>query len=360
MILILFAYIILMFTIWLVLIGASFIGILARRELGREVGEESENIKDPKILLMVPCKGDDINLVRNLKSAMNQDYKSYRAVAIIESTKDPAYKAISKAGIDYIIGDYKCEGSGKVRSISAALDKFKDYDAYCIMDSDVHVDKSWLSLLAKNLTKGVGISTSFPIFNPIGGFYSKLKHVWGFVGQSLMEREQTRFGWGGSLLFRRELLDGGGLKRFSSSLSDDITLTNMAKDKGLKIVYVPEARPIVDCDETLGSFAEWSNRQSALMALGNRQILKIGIAYYSSSILLLLSAIALSITVSVWYAILLLPFVIGVVGTYMRSNRRGIEILLACASLNFIYLYNMLSASSMRSIRWRGRTYQLR
>lgn len=360
MILLLFAYIIFMFTIWLVLLGASLIGAIAKQDLSKKSSSDNANRPWPSILLMVPCKGDDINLVRNLKSAMNQDYKNYKVIAIIESTKDSAYKAISKAGIDYIIGDYKCEGSGKVRSISTALNKFRDYDAYCILDSDVHVNRHWLFVLAENLTEGVGISTSFPIFNPIGGFYSKLKHVWGFVGQSLMEREQTRFGWGGSLLFRRELLDKGGFKRFSASLSDDIALTNMAKDRNLKIAYAPNARPIVDCDETLKSFAEWSNRQSALMALGNRQILKTGIAYYSASILLLLSAIILSITLSFWYAVLLLPFAIGLLKTYMRSNEHGAEMLLACAALNFIYLYNMLSASRMRSIQWRGRTYQLR
>ncbi len=254
MIILLFACIAVLFTMWLALLGASLSGLRSEKRASGDVEKKRPQLS---ILLMVPCKGNDLNLLRNLRSAMRQDYKNYRAIAIIESKNDPAYSAIAKAKMEFIIGDYKCSGSGKVKSLSSAIDRFKDYDAYCIMDSDVHVGESWLSLLADGLTDGVAISTSFPTFNPIGGFWSRVKHVWGFIGQSLMERESTRFAWGGSLLFKKELLGANAFRRFSSALSDDITLTNIAKEKGLRITYVPQAHPIVDCDDDFKGFIEW-------------------------------------------------------------------------------------------------------
>ncbi len=349
-------YLAFLLLIWLVLTFGGIRGLLRKDE---------QKPKKPngkmRILLMVPCKGTDISLERNLRNAMAQDYPNYRAVAIVESKRDQAFKSIRNSGIDYLIADFNCRNcSGKVRNLATAIRKFRNYDAYCILDSDVNANANWLSSLVAEMGPKTGISTAFPIFNPIGGFWSKAKHIWGFVGQGLMENPKTRFGWGGSLLFRKELMEKGGLERFSESVSDDIVITKLCKERGLSIAYAPAARPMVDCRETAGSFMEWSNRQTAFSVLGDRKILYVGLVFYSAGALLLVSSIILSIWYSAWSAVLLLPFALFVARCFRRSGSLDLAIIPICLLLTFIYLYNIINSAFMRRVEWRGRTYQLK
>lgn len=347
-------YIAFLSLIWIVL---TFGGI---RSLSAKKQESHSKVgKKLRILLMVPCKGPDIELERNLRNATRQDYPNYKAIAIVESTKDPAFKSIKASGIDYIMGNFKCTGSGKVKNLATAINKFKNFDAYCIMDSDVNVGKGWLSSLAGSMDKKTGIVTAFPIFNPIGGFWSKAKHIWGFVGFGLMENPKTRFGWGGTLLFRKELMKDGGFELFAKSVSDDITLTKLCKTRGLRLAYVPEARPIVDTKETASSFLEWSNRQTAFSVLGNRKILYLGLVYYGAGALLLASAIILTIWASYLFAILLLPFILFTAKSYQRSEEADLATIPICFILTFLYLFNMANAAFSKRVLWRGKSYQL-
>ena len=349
------SYLIFLLIIWLPL---SIAGI--RSLIPRGAKPPRRTGKQLRILLMVPCKGRDINLVRNLRNATRQDYPNHRAVAIVESRRDPAFRAIKSSGIGYLIADFKCGNcSGKVRNLASAIRRFRGYDAYCILDSDVNANAGWLSSLAMAMDGKTGIATAFPTFNPLGGFWSKAKHVWGFVGFGLMENPRTRFGWGGSLLFRRELLEDGGFEKFSESVSDDIALTRLCRARGLSIAYVPEAGPVVDCRETAASFIEWSNRQTAFSVLGNRRNLYLGLVYYSAHLLLLVSSIILSISHSGWLAMLLLPFALYVVKSYRISGRPDPLTAVICLLLVFVYPYNMASSAFTREIKWRGRSYQL-
>ncbi len=108
-----------------------------------------------------------------------------------------------------------------------------------------------------------------------------------------MKSKRTRFGWGGSLAFRRDLVDSRLMHLLSSSqysVSDDISITKRAREKRMEIAYVDDAAPIVYTKETRSSFFEWANRQTALP---------------------------------------------------------------------FLCIYNLLKASHMQSIEWRGRRYKL-
>ena len=98
-------------------------------------------------------------------------------------------------------------------------------DAYVIADSDIFVKESWLSdLVAPLNNKNVGLSATFPYFSAKTGFWSRVKMIWGFVGQGMMESKTLRFGWGGSLAFRRDLLDEQDFDHLCGALSDDMAI----------------------------------------------------------------------------------------------------------------------------------------
>lgn len=317
---------------------------------------------NPRTLVIIPCKGFDIALADNLKAAKRQSYRNYDVIAVVATRSDSALNAIHETGTKFMISNSKCKRcSGKVRSLGSALSRCRDYDAYVILDSDVLVGRDWLGLLVAPLSdKSIGISTAFPVFAPIGkGLWQRIKHAWGFVGQGLMENRMTRFGWGGSLAFRNDLMSKGDFRYFSESVSDDIALTKIAKRNLLGIAYVPEANPIVISDDDYGKFTEWSNRQTAFSISGSRKVLYAGLAYYSLSILLMVSSIALGILVNSLFLVLLLPFVIGAIRLYLKSGKYA-YMLWIYPLINFVYLYNLISASFIKTVEWRGRKYDMR
>ncbi len=317
-----------------------------------------------RVLVIVPCRGTDLTLEQNLRSLSRQDYHSYRLVAVVDDKSDAALRTIKKLRIDCIFSSKKPGNcSGKVRAISTALERFRDYDAYAIADSDICVEKGWLAALAAPLSeRKVGLSTMYPYFNPVRGFWSKVKMAWGFVGDSLLERESSRFGWGGSLAFRKGLMDRKAMEFFRNSVysvSDDICLTKITKSKGLGIAYVAEPKPVVNCNESFGSFSEWANRQTALTLLGYRRNLYVGLVYYSMEALAIASGALLSIFLSPWFLLFFLHYARNVIINYRRAGRPYPEIPLIVLVLPFIYDINLLIASRMRGITWRGRRYSL-
>ncbi|MGI0100442.1 MAG: glycosyltransferase [Candidatus Micrarchaeaceae archaeon] len=312
----------------------------------------------PKVLVVVPCKGHDIDLEGNLNTAKAQRYGNYSVIAVVASKDDVAMRAIRKSGIRYMVSDPRYRGSAKVKSVATAISRHRDYDAYVILDSDARIRSDWLRLLVAPLAdKDVGLSTAFQVFVPIGGFWSKVKHAWGFSGQGLMENSMTRFGWGGSLAFRRDLLLGDDFKYFSNSISDDIALTRISKSRGLRIEYVEEANPEVKTDDSFSSFAEWSNRQTALSIAGSRGLLYLGFAFYFMELLILVSSLLLALLHGLLFLALLAPLVAGALKLYERSGRAYAAALYFM--LIFVYLLNLIAASRMDAIEWRGRRYSL-
>lgn len=314
-----------------------------------------------RVLVMVPCKGSDISLSENLLSLKNQDHASFDLVAIVDSEADVALPLIKEAGIRYIVSDAQCERcSGKVRAIASAFSGFPDYDIYVIADSDATFSPDWLSTLVAPLgDREYGISTTFPIFIPIGGFWSRVKMVWGFVGRSMMESRITRFGWGGSLAFRKSLLDPENFRAFSESVSDDTALTRFASTAGLRIAYCDGSIVRVKAVETLSSFVEWSNRQTALAIHNSRNLYPIGMAYYSVRLFLLASSVALSVLLSPVALLLLVPFAVNIARIYSISGSRDPAIVPIFFAMDAVYLGNLLKARRMEKITWRGREYSL-
>ncbi len=347
---------------FLVLIAAGLFLIEIVKKLERRSAPDSAgSMPVGRVLVMVPCRGHDITLRENLLSLKNQAHPSFDLVAIVDSPEDVALEAIREAGITHIVSDVSCSRcSGKVRALSSAIHRFPDYDVYVIADSDATFSGEWLGTLTGPLANPrYGLSTTFPVFVPIGGFWSRVKMVWGFVGNSMMESRITRFGWGGSLAFRRSLIDNGNLDLFSESVSDDTALTHFSSNAGLDIAYCDRELVTVKSRETAGSFFEWSNRQTALAISGSSRLYGLGLAYYSARLLLFLSSILLTVFVSPVALLLLLPYATGIARIYRRSGSWDPAIIPIYLSTDVLYIANLLKAKRMTKIVWRGREYSL-
>ncbi|MDE1868923.1 MAG: glycosyltransferase family 2 protein [Candidatus Micrarchaeota archaeon] len=338
------------------------LGLLALNLRPRKV--ESHKAKSsfkPKTLVIVPCKGMDLTLKENLSSMKSQSYSNYDLMAVADSNDDPALNVIKRLKIPYILATGPLNGaSGKVRAICAAISKMRGYSIYVIADSDVLPEREWLSKMVAPFTdRRVGMSTAFPIFKPTNGFWPRVKYAWGFVGQGLMESELTRFGWGGSMAFRSDLIDSKNLRTLRKAVSDDIALTKMVLAKGFKIAYAVDAHVVVNTNDDLKQLLEWSTRQTALSIAGYGRNYRIALVFYPANILVLLSGIALAILVNPLLALLLAPFAVGAVRTYRRDRDRHPSVLAIYPIMCFFYLGNILAASRMNRITWRGATYSI-
>ncbi|MEM3227876.1 MAG: glycosyltransferase family 2 protein [Candidatus Micrarchaeaceae archaeon] len=316
----------------------------------------------PKVLVVVPCRGADFGLEENLLSIKNQSYENFSVLCVVDSESDGSLPHIRHAGMKYTKANSAIgNGSGKVKAIATAIKKYKEYGVYAIADSDIRAPPCWLSNLVRQLSgEGVGLATSFPMFVPAdSSIWSKFKSAWGLVGIGLIKSKITRFGWGGSLAFRKGLISSAKeFKRFSNSLSDDIALTRLAKEKGLGIAYNGRCAPIVYCKETFGTFFEWANRQTALSILGNKRIFAFGVAYYSIELALLILGVALSFANLLFFVLALLYFA-NVYRGYRSLPKPSMLYIPILVVLPLFYLLNLFIAHGMHSIKWRGRYYQL-
>ena len=340
---------------WLGLMLLNLAGVLAgsKEEYNKTTGRA-------RVLAIVPCKGVDTTLEQNLVSIKNQDYPNYRAIAVVDSKDDAAMRSIKRASVDCILSSKnyrKC--SGKIAAIITAVRKFRNFDIYAVIDSDVFCNKEHVrELVAPLQDKSVGVSTAYPYFNPVGGFWSVVKMAWGFVGNGMMESRLTRFVWGGSMAFRRRLVGINEFRIFQKSISDDSAIFHFARKKGLKVAYVNKHTIAINTDDNFSKFKEWSDRQTALSILGSRKVLHYGLLFYSAQALLLVSGIALSFY-SLWYLILLLPFIIGILKSYKRARHPYLSLIPISFIINFIFIANLINGARMREIEWRGSRYRL-
>lgn len=331
-------------------------------------GEDRWKIRkgySPRTLVIVPCKGEEPMLRENLLAAARQKYKNYKLVAVVDD-EDAAFDAVRRAGVAHMQPTSRCTRcSDKVRRIASAISAFRNYDVYVILDSDERVGKDWLGRLVSPLSdERVGISVMFPIFRPADrGFWSKTKQVWGFVGQSLLESRRTRFAAGGSMAFRKGLLDRKSFGFFTGSrysVSDDITLNLIVKRKGLLVAYSRNHHPITYVRETRSTLFEWANRQTALSMFANRKIFYYGLCYYSAEILVFATAVAGTLLLSPLFLVLLLHAAGSFMKNVSRTGSASADLLVITLIMPFLYLANLLVANSMRSITWRGIRYSLR
>lgn len=341
--------------LFLVFLGLTYIAAI------RNHPEAYPGSTDLQTLVIVPCRGLDYSLEANLKSILGQDYKRHDVIAVVDSPEDPSVAALESVGMKWMLSSDQCIScSGKVRAISSAIKASGKYDIYVIADSDILVNQDWLSRLLAPMANGDnGISTTFPYFEPVGGFWSKVKLIWGFVGLGMMESKLTRFGWGGSLAFRRELIQGENMEFFRSYVSDDIALTKLCRKLNLKIAYVREAMPRINSPDDFETFMEWANRQTALSVYSTKNVLRYGLLFYGASILLFISSLILSALVYPAFLIFLIPTIINAARAVKRSGKLPVSSFLISILIPFIYFYNLSKAARMKSITWRGRDYSL-
>ena len=347
----------LFFLVLLLLIFAGHMAISFRKRY------RDRNFQDfqPNTLVIVPVKGLDPTIRENLLSLRKQDYTNYEILAVIDSDKEPVLPILKELDIRYMISTSACRScSGKVRAIATAFENATGYDVYVVADSDAMFGPGWLSSLVRPLADNrIGVSTTFPHFIPVSGIWSRIKAVWGLVGIGLMQSRITRFVWGGSMAFRSDILTDDNIEFFKKHVSDDVAIMRISKKLGLDIHYVMKAAPDIHSPDDFSTFREWSNRETALSISASRSILWYGLLFYGSQIVLLLGSISFAVLYSPLFIVLIIPYLLFAIRNVENYHQPSFSVFIIALIIPFISMYNLLKASRMKNISWRGKDYDL-
>lgn len=201
-------------------------------------------------VVVVPCRGLDISLERNLAMLLRQDYGNYEVRFVVESLDDPACPMIYRVMISHpdvrcslvVAGHSRCDGQKvhNLRAATANLPRKTEYLAFA--DSDARVARHWLRALVARLERpNAGAATGYRWFvpkraSPANFFlYSINASIAVFLG-----KHSPTLVWGGSWAIRRDQFESLRIRElWKGTLSDDLVASRAVRDAGLEVVFEP-------------------------------------------------------------------------------------------------------------------------
>ena len=145
----------------------------------------------------------------------------------------------------------------------------------------------------------------------------------------------------------------------SESVSDDIAILKISKEKGLKISYVPESRPRIYSNDDFPTFLEWSSRQTAFSIYSTNNTFRFGIIYYTVAAYLVISSLVFAVFVNGIFLLFLLPYIVNSVNSQMKVPVKVWYFLSVTFILPYIYIWNLIVGMVRKKVNWRGSVYSL-
>jgi ceramide glucosyltransferase len=345
----------------------------------------------PKAIVIVPCKGIDIEFEQNLKPLFEQNYPDYDLVFVTETESDPAYPLINKLILQSSRSAWMCvageaQGCGqKVHNLRAALSMVRSIDrrseVLVFADADARPGRDWLSgLVAPLVDRGVGATTGFRWYQPLRlRIAALLLSSWNASALTLLS-ERSSFAWGGATGIRRDTFEALEIMNaWSSAVSDDYVLTRAVQMAGLRVKFVPSALMLSGCNSGWRELIEFTTRQMTITRVYAPHVWRLA----------LISHLLFNITF--WGGLLLaglrsrpaldwlLPaiFVTGVASAATRKTvagkvlTRNLDLETAASphwtwlmvivspAVSLLYLYNLAASAWTRRITWRGIGYEM-
>lgn len=372
----------------------SFMGGISYLRFFREELSKSRPEFMPFVSVVVPCRGLDEGLEKNLTALLKQEFPDYEVIFVVDDENDPAVETITQlSGANLAVGAVKLvvaprsvESGQKVENLrEAVLHVRHESEVFVFADSDIRPSKDWLrGLVAPLADKRIGAATGYRWFiSSTPAFASEMRAVWNAsIASALGPKTSSNFCWGGSMAIRRDVFNQVNLReRWRGTVSDDLAVTRAMNDAGLPIVFVPQAvvASVEDC--SLSELLEFTTRQIKITRVyGTRYWV---MAFVGSGVFNIVVASAMLIIVlsrtndlPVWISIITLALVaiFSVGKSWLRL--RAVRLVLdehakALARARWthntlwvlapaLFFYNCTAALLSRRLKWRGIKYELK
>lgn len=241
----------------------------------------------PKAAVILPCCGMDEKLEETVQAIGRQNYTDYEVVFTFESEEDPAYAAVGTwvdrwdtPSCRRVVAGLAERRSQKIHNLLAAIGALSDdREVLVFLDSDAVPDADWLGhLVAPLQDAGVGASTGYRWYVASGGLAAGVRCAWNASTMTLLEDERRSFTWGGATAMRRDMFESLGVARaWDRALSDDLQVTRVIREAGLRICFVPQAMVLSSDRTTLGAFWSFARRQTLITRVCAPEIWRAGL-----------------------------------------------------------------------------------
>ena len=271
------------------------------------------SISNSFVSIIVPCRGYEQGLEKNLRALFRQNYLAYEVIFVFDNEDDESVsvaKQISEESIKtvnskLVIAGIALESGQKVHNLREAVMHIADESEVIIfVDSDARPSEKWLqSLIAPLRDKNVGASTGYRWFvDKQGGFATHLRSVWNSsIASALGGNMNANFCWGGSTAITREVFEKLNIReKWKGTLSDDLMLTSELKKAGMFINFVPQCLTATVGACTFAEMLEFTTRQMKIVRVYSPDLWKI--SFYGSLIF----------TFTFWIGVFLLFFTSGI------------------------------------------------
>ncbi len=240
---------------------------------------------NPKCTIVIPAKGANSQLKKNLTSFLKQNYKNYQVMFTVESKSDPAVKIIKSITQKFKNSSLTIAGLShsccqKNKNLIAAISKIKKTDILVFADADIIVSKNWLKELILPLSdKKNTASTTWFTPSSTSGSIGELSHVFldsftytAFCYASSIYKSSLL--WGGSIAIRyKDFKNLKVTKAWSNHVVDDTSLSKILKDNKHRTVMVPSTLCQSQSSlQTIQKSSNWYVRQIMYLKLYRRQL----------------------------------------------------------------------------------------
>ena len=347
----------------------------------------------PFATVIAPCKGLDDGLEENLMALLELDYPGYEVIYVVDDPDDAAVADIEKvsrtgaktANAKLIVAPKATDSSQKVENLrEAVLHTDERSEVFVFVDSDARPSTDWLrSLVAPLEDVTIGATTGYRWFiSRRPTFASELRNIWNAsIASALGPDSKSNFCWGGSTAIRRDTFERLDIReKWSGTLSDDLTVTRVIKDAGMKVKFVPQALTPSIGNCKFSEMLEFTTRQMKVTRVYAQRFwvmsfLGSGLFCIVMIAALLIAALSPRNGIEVFAAIatLLLVTILSVGKSWLRLmaarlilteydgelRKQALPQLTLWLISPFVFLYNCVAALFSRRLVWRGTKYKL-
>lgn len=233
---------------------------------------------DLRVTLIAPCKGCDADLRLNLLSLFWQRYPRYELCFVVESESDPAVAVIRELSRDnpqvasrVVVAGIARESGQKVHNLMCAARALLDQspaatlpDVLAFVDADASPHVDWLGRLVERLASGKHtVATGYRWYVPrTPSLANRLLSAINNIVIGLTGPHGFNLVWGGAWAIRTAKFRELGLPAaWKGSLSDDLVVSRLVREAGLRVGYEPHCLVKSSADFNWRSLGEFLRRQ---------------------------------------------------------------------------------------------------
>jgi cellulose synthase/poly-beta-1,6-N-acetylglucosamine synthase-like glycosyltransferase len=217
---------------------------------------------DFPVNLIVPCCGRSAYLEGNLRSFGSQEYRRLRVTFVTRTKQDEASAAIASVArenprVRHLVAGMSGKRSNKVHSMLTAFQTDRQSSVFLVGDSDLRPAPGWVREMVRPfLDPRVSVTTAHRWIEPRSrGLASSLYTILGGVHCMEIALPFLVQVWGGGFsISRKAYADLGIAELWSTTVSDDVALSNRMAERGVRPFFVP--RGVSTSHETPGSLGE--------------------------------------------------------------------------------------------------------